>query len=206
MDRGRGRGWQSPGWALLCALLAGCTPKIGDKCQLSTDCSQLGDRLCDTTQPDGYCTIFNCEPDNCPDAVCVAFDPELDPACGTADDSRWPRFERSFCERPCDDDGDCREQYFCVDLNKPGDGRPDTAEGKLLRAYEEELAKIALIVDREPTSTKVCLVRPDGQTASPNTSGSTPGVCTSTDGGVPWPDGGLGGTGGAGGSGGTGGT
>lgn len=104
---------------LLALLLAGCTPKIGNKCSLSTDCSQLGDRLCDTNQPDGYCTIFNCEPDQCPDSVCVAFDPTLDPACGAATDGRWPRFERSFCLAPCSDDSDCRSQYSCVDLSNP---------------------------------------------------------------------------------------
>src|SRR5206468_6843571 len=35
----------------LAALLTGCTPKIGDDCQTSVDCSQQGDRLCDTAQP-----------------------------------------------------------------------------------------------------------------------------------------------------------
>ena len=66
--------------ALALAPVLGCTPNIGNKCSLSTDCSQLGDRLCDTTQPGGYCTVFNCEPDQCPNAICVAFDPTLDPA------------------------------------------------------------------------------------------------------------------------------
>src|SRR5690348_74537 len=47
--------------ALAAALIAvGCLPKIGDHCTTSLDCSQTGQRLCDTTQPDGYCTVFNC--------------------------------------------------------------------------------------------------------------------------------------------------
>src|SRR4051794_40702327 len=49
------------------AVLAACTPSIGDKCVLSTDCSTRGDRLCDTAQPDGYCTQFNCAKNSCPD-------------------------------------------------------------------------------------------------------------------------------------------
>jgi hypothetical protein len=51
--------------AALLALVAGCAPKIGDKCTVSTDCSVSGDRLCDSTQPSGYCTVFNCEPNAC---------------------------------------------------------------------------------------------------------------------------------------------
>src|SRR5687768_17386078 len=72
-------------WLAPMALLAaatGCAPEIGDDCTTSIDCSQLGDRLCDTSQPDGYCTIFNCEPDQCPEeAVCIAFGFDIDPAC-----------------------------------------------------------------------------------------------------------------------------
>jgi hypothetical protein len=102
---------------LLVALVAGCTPQIGNKCTISTDCSQLGDRLCDTTQPGGYCTIFNCEPDQCPNAICVAFDPTLDPACGLNGAGSSPRFERSFCLGACNTTSDCRDQYQCVDLS-----------------------------------------------------------------------------------------
>src|SRR5258705_13828561 len=58
--------------AIAASLAVGCSPKIGDKCSVSTDCSVQGDRLCDPTQPGGYCTVFNCEPDRCPDeSVCV---------------------------------------------------------------------------------------------------------------------------------------
>jgi hypothetical protein len=116
----------------LLALLLGCTPQIGKKCTLSTDCSQLGDRLCDTTQPGGYCTVFNCEPDQCPNAICVAFNPMLDPACGAATDGRWPRFERSFCLASCNGDGDCRDQYQCIDLSS-------TANQTARRAYVVDL-------------------------------------------------------------------
>jgi hypothetical protein len=103
--------WVFPLATLL--LGAGCAPKIGKACTLSTDCSQLGDRLCDTTQPGGYCTIFNCEPDTCPEAVCVGFDSQIDPACGPTQASQASRFERTFCMKGCDDDSDCRDGYKC---------------------------------------------------------------------------------------------
>ncbi len=103
--------WVFPLATLL--LGAGCAPKIGKSCTLSTDCSQLGDRLCDTTQPGGYCTIFNCEPDTCPEAVCVGFDSQIDPACGATQASQAARFERTFCMKGCNDDSDCRDGYKC---------------------------------------------------------------------------------------------
>ena len=53
-----------------------CKPEIGDECEISTDCSATGDRLCDTTQPGGYCTIRSCEAQTCPEeALCVEFRP-----------------------------------------------------------------------------------------------------------------------------------
>lgn len=102
--------------SLALAALAGCRPQIGDSCASSTDCSAQGDRLCDATQPDGYCTIFSCEPDACPEAsVCVGFGEQLDPTCTPAGtDPRWQRFERTFCMLACEEDGDCRDGYVCV--------------------------------------------------------------------------------------------
>ncbi len=86
------------------ALLVGCRPEVGDSCKISTDCSITGDRLCDTSQPGGYCTIFNCEAGSCPDeAICVEFH-------GTAE-----RFARRFCVRYCEGASDCRAGYVCVD-------------------------------------------------------------------------------------------
>lgn len=98
------------------AGLGGCQPSIGDDCVTSTDCSAQGDRLCDTSQPDGYCTVFSCEPDTCSEeAVCVGFGLTLDPSCevvGT--DPRWKRFQRTFCMYACETDDDCREGYACL--------------------------------------------------------------------------------------------
>ncbi len=178
------------GAALALPLLfaVGCTPKIGNKCTVSTDCSQLGDRLCDTTQPDGYCTVFNCEPDTCPtdgDGVCVAFFPQLDPTCGAVASSQWPRFERTFCVRGCEDDSDCRSGYVCV---APSD-------------------RNAQIVDNAPVKTKACIPAAD---LPPPQSSAAPAMCDPGRPSIPLtpytPDAGAGGSGGAGGVGGAGGS
>jgi hypothetical protein len=91
----------------------GCKPKIGEDCATSTDCSLSGDRLCDITQPGGYCTVFNCEPNQCPaDSACVAFS---EGTCSTAS----TRFRRTFCMRTCEDDDDCRGgNYRCLDFTR----------------------------------------------------------------------------------------
>jgi hypothetical protein len=98
----------SVGLVALCASVAsGCKPQVGDSCKLSTDCSVTGDRLCDTSQPDGYCTIFNCEPDTCPgSSVCVSFHPKSE------------RFERRFCLATCGQPSDCRSGYVCIEPSK----------------------------------------------------------------------------------------
>jgi len=89
--------------ASLAAALAACQPLIGDECETNIDCSEDGDRFCDRTQPNGYCTIVDCEPNSCPaEGVCVEF------------------FEgvhaRSYCMRQCDKTSDCdRDLYVCVE-------------------------------------------------------------------------------------------
>jgi hypothetical protein len=102
----------------LLLVLSACRPQIGDECDSSVDCSAQGDRLCDTSQPQGYCTIFSCEPDNCPndDSVCVGFGLDLPPSCDApnAANPSWPRFERTFCMAPCEVDDDCRDGYQCL--------------------------------------------------------------------------------------------
>lgn len=102
------------------ALLAGvaaCTPEIGDSCRVSTDCSVRGDRLCDTSQHEGYCTQLNCGGNGCADeASCVLFGSAL-PGCGF-DDRSGPggsRVARSFCMAKCESNGDCRPGYVCAD-------------------------------------------------------------------------------------------
>jgi hypothetical protein len=135
--------------------LLACQPKIGDDCVGSIDCSQQGDRLCDTSQPDGYCTAFNCQPDNCPEeAVCVGFGLELDPACVQESyDPRFPRFERTFCLLACEEDSDCRDGYRCA---PPSDRRAASID-----------------VDNELAGSKVCFPAAD---TAPDAAATTPCV------------------------------
>lgn len=98
-------------------MASSCTPEIGDTCKVSTDCSIRGDRLCDTSQPGGYCTQLNCSGNGCADeAACVLFNSAL-PGCGF-DDRSGPlgsRVARSFCMAQCESNGDCRPGYVCAD-------------------------------------------------------------------------------------------
>ncbi len=177
-------------WSLIVALLgAACSPDIGDDCVVSTDCSSVGDRLCDTSQPGGYCTIFNCEPDTCPDdSLCVSFHNAGSGAFCQADNDR---FQRPFCMAPCSGDGDCRSGYGCVEVGKAGN------------PYG------AVVIEYGMTTAKVCLA--NQSVAEPDA--GTPPVCSGEKGGTPpeplqdagtyVPDASIGGSGGAtGGSGG----
>src|SRR5689334_20827785 len=56
------------------AALVGCGHEIGDSCIVSSDCSPVGDRQCDISQREGYCTIQGCDYNTCPqEAACVRF-------------------------------------------------------------------------------------------------------------------------------------
>jgi hypothetical protein len=89
--------------ALLTAFAPACARQIGDGCRLSTDCSINGDRICDPTQPAGYCTIPGCDPNACPDeSLCIEFE------------SQTPRLARRFCMQPCEVNEDCRPEYICI--------------------------------------------------------------------------------------------
>ncbi|HTM43390.1 MAG TPA: hypothetical protein VL137_00470 [Polyangiaceae bacterium] len=103
------------GLLLAVAFATGCQNKIGDKCNTTADCTTGVDRICDTTQPGGYCTIFNCEPDTCPhESACVAFRtaPASAEACQNSQEA--PRLERTFCMLHCNRDSDCRAGYACI--------------------------------------------------------------------------------------------
>lgn len=71
--------------------------------------------MCDSSQPGGYCTIFGCGPNGCPDnAACVEFRPQV-PGC-PYDDYRSPsRTGRTFCLATCSGNADCRAGYECAD-------------------------------------------------------------------------------------------
>jgi hypothetical protein len=95
----------------------GCTPAVGDRCTLSTDCSIQGTRVCDTSQPNGYCTLFACTPNSCPDnAACVELNASV-PGCPYDDYGAPSRSGRAMCLKTCGSDSDCRqgEGYVCAD-------------------------------------------------------------------------------------------
>jgi hypothetical protein len=111
---------QAPRRCFLAALVVGlalvgvgCAPEIGDDCGSALDCSAQGSRLCDRTQPGGYCTIQGCEKGTCPDeAVCVKFRPSEE------------RLAVTYCMFKCSDRGDCRDHYECTaasDFGSHGD-------------------------------------------------------------------------------------
>lgn len=114
-------------WVLVVGLAVGCQPEIGDSCDVSLDCSTLGNRLCDRTQPGGYCTVPDCEEGACPDdSVCVRFWPNE------------PRLSATYCMASCSRNSDCRKGsgYRCM----TGDefGRDDDEDGKQALVLEGE--------------------------------------------------------------------
>jgi hypothetical protein len=119
--------------------LVGCGKEIGDKCIISTDCSPNGDRQCDSSSQEGYCTIQGCDVGTCPEeAVCVRFftggfanrpcDPATEDRAGGADACGLDELcslnglcvsrssEIRFCMKVCESGEDCRDGYECRDL------------------------------------------------------------------------------------------
>lgn len=59
------------------ATAAACSRGVGDECVTSVDCSPSGDRICDLSQPGGYCTVDGCDARSCPeDSACIRYFPE----------------------------------------------------------------------------------------------------------------------------------
>lgn len=123
---------------LAVAATAACGSEIGDSCLLSSDCDPNGQRNCDRTQADGYCTIIGCDYDTCPEeSVCVRFfvggftdracDPttedlpssdgtdvcSIDEVCPLSGYCVPRSAEARYCMRKCSDGGDCRDEYEC---------------------------------------------------------------------------------------------
>lgn len=97
-------------------VAVGCAPAIGDECETALDCSQSGSRICDRTQPAGYCTIQGCERGTCPeDSVCVKFRPGLE------------RLSATYCMATCETTSDCRddEGYRCTSTTEFGAGEAE---------------------------------------------------------------------------------
>jgi hypothetical protein len=166
---------RSSHWPVVLGLL-GCEPSIGDKCDTSIDCSPTSDRICDTTQPGGYCTIHNCEdttedeadaPEGaCPeDAACVIYTRTPSAICEDAEGDA--AYQRTFCMLRCENDTDCRTEdgYHCINVADPSLGRWD-----------------AIVIDRRPADErasdgpiKVCTQPFDGAPVPVNRSTE---VCT----------------------------
>lgn len=110
----------------LSGLAWGCAPKLGDDCRTNVDCSVNPGRFCDRSQPGGYCTIANCEPNSCgEEGVCVRFKPDE------------PRLSSSWCMANCSRTSDCgRDAYVCrsasaLNENTPsGDRTAEVLDGR----------------------------------------------------------------------------
>jgi hypothetical protein len=110
--------WLAPlGLASAGAFALGCSPHIGDKCAVNSDCSLQGNLQCDTSQPNGYCTFFNCTSNSCQNnAACVAVSANV-PGCPYDDYMSPGRTAVNMCLASCGKDSDCRsgEGYVCAD-------------------------------------------------------------------------------------------
>ena len=78
--QGKRRAVKSASALLIPVLLAlgglGCGKKIGDQCQTASDCDPSGSRICDLSQPGGYCTVLGCDETSCPsEATCIRYFP-----------------------------------------------------------------------------------------------------------------------------------
>jgi hypothetical protein len=120
--------------ALLAVVVTGaCGNKIGDSCATSRECSENGDRICDVSTQDGYCTIEGCDFGTCPDeATCIRFFPGLGEsvACEAQTDCDAdeictigglcaPRsIERRYCMLSCESASDCRDGYECRTIER----------------------------------------------------------------------------------------
>jgi len=118
---------------------AGCRQNIGDACANSADCSVTGERQCDLAQPGGYCTVFSCDPDTCPQGACVEW--RFVPS----------RTAETWCMKTCDNDSWCRLEYYCVfpdQINMLGEWEANLAP-------EERVARITDLNEFRATA-KIC--------------------------------------------------
>lgn len=134
-------------WFSLAVCVFGCKKVIGDPCSVASDCSISGDRQCDITQYDGYCTQAACDPNSCPDnASCVAFD------------AHASRLERRYCMESCETDDDCRTpEYHCqlADQRASASCRAG-ADGGVLAPGQS----CNVIIDTPPRAARFCVQAP----------------------------------------------
>jgi len=133
--------------ALLLAI--GCGKEIGDTCIISSDCSPNGDRYCDISSKEGYCTIQGCDFDTCPsEAACIRFftgnfdnrpcttqdECSLDELCSLEGHCAPRSSELRYCMRTCGSNDDCRSGYECrdIELMIEHGGEPVLAPGAVI--------------------------------------------------------------------------
>jgi len=146
--------------------LTGCQKRIGDSCGNSTDCSVTGERQCDLSQPGGYCTVFSCDPDTCPEGACVEW--RFVPS----------RTAETWCMKTCNGEGDCgRAEYFCVEPAKITQSGGESMEELPL---EERVARV-IDLDIGRAQSKICVAVTVDETENEE---------TENDGGMP-DDGGM---------------
>ena len=112
---------------VMCNLVVACGRGIGDACETSLRCSASATRLCDMTQPGGYCTLAGCQPGGCPsESVCVTFWQNTPQASVDRN-----RLSTNYCMRKCDERSDCRddEGYDCIIGKDFGYGGEATVDG-----------------------------------------------------------------------------
>ena len=121
-------------FAVFALVWLGCSTEIGDECETILDCSSSGSRLCDRTQPGGYCTVEGCGKGSCPEeAVCVKFRPDVE------------RLAVTFCMYRCNDRSDCRgsEGYVCTSGDEFGD--EGTGEAVVLDGASKKFCSIPAV-------------------------------------------------------------
>jgi len=103
--------------------LGACKREIGDDCSTGADCEPNGSRICDLSQPGGYCTIVNCDETSCPsESACIRFFPTqfLTKACNPACED-LPCLTDPNAEGHCPEDcprgptDDCTVDELCLD-------------------------------------------------------------------------------------------
>ena len=166
------------GLVAVLAVFGACGKEIGDACVIAPDCSPDGDRICDPSSVDGYCTIQGCDVDTCPgESVCVRFftggfsnrvcdynpdDPgpdnpvqcSLDEICAIDNHCVARSAEIRFCMRTCGSNGDCRG-----DSNEDGRNDYECRNIDLMKAHggEPVLGPGVVVDDRSP---KFCAAAP----------------------------------------------
>ncbi len=109
-------------------LATGCGKEIGDSCIISSDCDPNGQRYCDISSKEGYCTIQGCDYNTCPEnSACIRFftgsfenrpcakpsECSLDELCSLSGHCVPRSSEVRFCMATCSDPSDCRSGYEC---------------------------------------------------------------------------------------------